>query len=235
MANSATLADLLDRVAAVCDEPTFSADTFVSKSQATQWINDALAKIHYMLADKPDDFFRDEFSIALVAGTSKYALPTDFLRANGVDELRGQKRFRVPRFMSQERNKWQHQAGETIGFGGVSTYEYRVAGSSLFVIPEPGVGELVLFYTPQFTKLEQDADVVDQSVPEGFEEYAVLDAALKFKIKERVDTAETERLRDVVWEQIKDFSGPRDADEPMRVVDVYNRFGRHGVRPKRFR
>lgn len=236
MANSATLLSLLQRVAAVFDEPDFDTDSFVSKAQATQWLNDALARIHYMLANSGSDYFRKEGSITLVSGTSSYDLPSDFHQAVGVDEIRNSKRFRVPRFMSQERNKFEYLGSGTPGYAGLSTYEYRIAGQKLWIIPEPSNGaSLSLWYTPQFTKLSLDADLVDPSVSEGLEEYAVLDAAIKCGIKEDVARQDLIAQREVVWQQVRDYAQPRDVDEPRRYIDVHGRFGRFGVRAHRWR
>lgn len=224
MANTATCATLLTRAAALADMAAFSTTTFVTTSQAEQWVNDALQKIHYKLANSGEDYFRSTADTAMVSGTSTYNLPSDFYKMTGVDYVTGGKSYRMGRFMSQERTLRQDEGPDTSTIPW-SNYDYRVSGTVIEVIPTPGTGTIRVWYIPQFAKIS-GATVVSSAVPEGWEEFAALECAIKALAKEESSNPDLVQQRNELWQLITDFCEPRDRDEPKRLVDVYGRFSR---------
>lgn len=223
MSNSATLQTLLDRVAANCDV-VISATGFGNQAQVIQWLNDGLQEIHYLLANSGEDYFDvTPQLITLVTGTSQYALNADFYKVAGVDLLIGGASYDVPRIMAGERNLYTRSGVAASD----SVFGYRILGNNIHLIPASGTGQMRVNYVPTFAKLAALADVVHQSVPEGWEAYAIATASAKQLAKEESDPSVMLAEAGKVWQQIKSFFEPRDRVEPMRIVDTHGRFTRH--------
>ncbi len=217
MANSATLATLRTRVAANVDR-TFSTTTFVTTAQASQWINDGLSKIHYLMADSGEDYIAGvPATYTLVPGTASYDLPTDFYKVRGVDIVSGGQTFDVHRFMAAERNRRQDENAAGPG------YQYRLVGQTITLIPTPGTGELCVNYVPQFSVVTAN---LHEAVPEGWEDYAVNHASAMCLLKSQEDASFYLGQCAEQWANMKKFCEPRDQLEPLRVVDKSRRWDR---------
>jgi hypothetical protein len=226
MANTATLLSLLQRSAALADMLDFSTTTFVTKIQAAQWVNDELAKIHYLLADAGGEYFKSSEDTDLIAGTSAYALPATFYKTLGMDYIDGSgNRFRMGRYGWQERDKYQEAGGVYSGIGWAE-YEYNIIGSQFELIPTPGSGSVRLYYVPHYTRRTYDSDPVNSAIPEGWEEYAVLGVAAKCLIKEESDASNLLGLQATMWQMMQNSARPRDQGEPKKTIDIYGRFSR---------
>lgn len=227
MANSATAGSILARAAPLADMLPFTTLTFVTHDVALQWANDALSKMHYLVANSGQEYFKSSQDFTLVGGTDQYALPTDIHKPLGCDEITSSgSRYRMGRYGWQERDKYQDALGQSAVAW--SQFEYLVIGQNLELIPVPSSGTVRLYYIPQFVKLVSDSDPVSPIFFEGWEQYAVLSVAINARDKQEVDYSQLAAERDQLWQMFVDFLAPRDAGEPKHVVDVYGRFSRRG-------
>lgn len=219
MSNAATMTSLLTRLQAEVDR-TFSTTSFVTTAQAQQWLNDGLSRIHYLIASSGEDYLTKAASpTTLVAGTSAYALPSDFFKVKGVDLAVGGYTYDVDRYMPQERNRLQSATANGPG------YFYRIQGTNIVLIPTPGAGTLTVNYVPTFTAISGSTHVND-SVPDGWEEYAVNYAAAQCRRKAEEDSSDFDGKAAEWWATMVKFLEPRDQLEPMRIVDKYRRWDR---------
>ena len=211
-------------------------DGHITDNELNIWLNCGMQELHDLLVQAYDEILTvitgtGTGDITLAAGTSSYAIPSDLFKLMGVDFIVGTKPyiFTCPRFMPRERNRYQGPyAGQLIGrlINGILVPEYALRGQYIDVIPQPtssmALGKLRLRYVKQFADLVTDSDIVDASIPNGWEEFAVLNAAVTAMIKQERDPsvvmAERQRLED----RIRDMSTNRDAGEPQRIVDVNN-------------
>jgi hypothetical protein len=197
----------------------FSTTSFVTTAQVQQWINDGLARIWYKIADSGEDYLTKSASaVPFVAGTSAYALPTDFYKAKGVDYVGGDNlKHSLKRYMAAERNR--REGAPSVGWD----YEYRLMSSTINFIPTPGAGSYILNYVPIYTALAP-ADLWPVVIPLGMEDFAVLYAAAQCAGKEQSDTSFWQAKASETWALIERWLEPRDQVEPLRVVDVHRRW-----------
>ena len=192
-----------------------SDDSFITSAEAFRMINQSIKELYDLLIENQGhEYYITTQSISTVAGTSSYALNSAFYQLLGVDATVGSTVFTVRPFMFQERNAYSLGAG----WGGLEPVYYRVEGSNIVFIPAPmAVHSVTVWYIPQFTDLTtgQTFDGIN-----GWEEYVVVDVAMKMLEKEESDTSHLMTRKALLTERIKALASRRDAGSPSRVVDV---------------
>jgi hypothetical protein len=229
VANASTLLSLRTRSRSRSDTVN---DAHITDAEMTTWINLGLAELHDFLVDAYDEILTvvtdSSNDIQIVAGQASYPLPADFYKMMGVDYLFGTRyQFTMTRFMPRERNRYQGPFAPLITgrlIAGVLVPQYRVREQYIDVIPQPsaqmGLGKMRLYYIKQFANLVLDTDYVDPSIPNGWEDYAVLSAAAAALTKQERDPSVLMAERAKIEQRITRAAQDRDAGEPMRVVDV---------------
>ena len=77
---------------------------------------------------------------------------------------------------------------------------------------------VVLWYVPTITKLVNDADLLDGV--NGWEEYIILDSAIKCMVKEESDPSALLAQLQLVKDRIATMSKDRDQGEPQKTTDI---------------
>lgn len=218
MANTSTRIILRDRVRQAAD---LVNSQFVSDAEINTWLDVGLAELHDILVTSFEDYFESQQAINTVAGTSDYALAADFYKEQGVDLTANGLRYVVPRFMNRERNRKQFTAGP------LSDLEYRIIGLNIRLIPTPtSVNAITVYYAPTYTPLATDGTFVSQAIPQGWEELAVLHAAIQCYIKGEDDPSFLLAQKQALSQRIIASAPDRDSGEPARVVNVTRALGR---------
>lgn len=194
--------------------------TFISDSELNSYINSSISELHdIMIQSYGSDYFIDTYEFSTVSGTAEYALPSDFYKLRGVDiKLNGQDWFAIKPFNFNERNRFE-------GFGawsllGIANVRYRLIGNNIRFTPEPtGVVDVKLWYIPLPTELSSDSDTFDQY--NGYQEYIIVDAAIKMLQKEDSDVSVLLTQKTALKRRIEEASQNRDAGSPESVSDVY--------------
>lgn len=188
--------------------------TFVSDSELTRYINQSAARLYGRLADRFEGDFVTSATLATVAGTEAYTIHASFFRLASVPPIATINGRYVPlkRWQPQERaglleptTWWQ---------SGAPVYYRLQASDQISLLPIPdGVYSVQVFYIPGFTALSADGDTFDGR--NGWEEWIVLDAAIKCLLKEESDASALVAERELIWTQdilpqhtAKDPSGP---------------------------
>jgi hypothetical protein len=208
MSLSVTLADLIARVRSLAD---MENSTFVDNAdELTVWINEAYSELYDILVAKGVEYYVTSTSLSLDGSSNTVALPADFYKLVGVDYTLGGRSLPMQKFIFQDRHKYQDNS---------SVIRYRLVGnSSLMFAPTPSAQSVTLWYVPAITKLDDDADTLDGV--NGWEEYIVVDAAMKCLIKEESDISELERRKAFLIKRIEDMAGDRDTGTAERITDV---------------
>lgn len=190
--------------------------TFFTDTEINDEINASLKRLHNKLAQTfEDEYFHGSSTFASVADQKDYALPADFFKLLGVDVKRtsDNRWFSVHKFAFQERNTRNFTAF------GLLDYRYRLRGDNIHLIPEPQTGlTFQIHYIPTFTPLATDGATFDGI--NGWEEWAVIDAAMKMLRAEETDTAELQVDLQRIESEIEAVAANRDAGEPEQVVDL---------------
>lgn len=184
---------------------------------------------NYFVAGTPDLWYQFTTTTSagyiLPDGSSSYklsdALTTApaFFKLLGVDLYTGaavNPWVTLKPFMFQERNQWSAQASAIRRYANM---RYRLFGNYLHLIPQPQSGLVLrVFYVPRLTVPASDSDVLDGV--NGWEEFIVIDAAIKALQKEESDCSVLLAQKAAIIARLEAEAENRDAGSPQRVADV---------------
>lgn len=218
--NTTTLQNLIDRVRQRAD---MEGSTFVTDAEVIGYINVAMAEIHDVLVDRYEDYYVSTQSFTLPADNPG-TLPNAFYKALGVDFDTGGTTYRLRRFSFQERNMFNSPA---VVAGRVTNTLYAIQGNEIKFIPSPTVsGTVTLYYVPEAQQFATDgsddsATIVSKAraVAFGYEEYVVVDAAIKCLQKEESDVQMLMVQKQQLKERIENAASNRDQGEPTAITD----------------
>jgi hypothetical protein len=121
-------------------------------------INDAVFEGWDVIVGKWLDYFTTSGAFPVVAGTTAYAVPTDFYKFRMLEH--GDQRKLKPVSLD-ERGRYYGQSGEPA--------RYMIINRSIHVFPTPSSAEtLALWYVPIKTEMTVDADSLTLDVPIEF-------------------------------------------------------------------
>lgn len=211
-----TLSTLRDRVRQRADME--NATDFITDSELNTYINSSYKELYGMLLHH--DMMRTETNQTITAdGSSSYSLPSDYYATVGVFRQEDEYYHRIPRARAQDRP-----------FAGVAptgdAIEYRTANNAIELLPHPGSGTYIHAYIPLLTELSADSDTMDGV--NGWEEFVVIDAAIKCLMKEESDARHLQIERENLRERIRMEAEARELSGTHFVV---NRRGRRNLDP----
>jgi hypothetical protein len=183
------------------------------------WINEGLQKIWELLVRAyGQDFIEAEYSFNTVAAQTDYTLPSEMLQLYGVDMQIGGVGFSLIPYPRTERNLYKNVLQGTWKM----RPRYRMVGMSpgnLRLLPAPDAAYACkILYAPSFSILVGDTDQVD--LPNGWERYAIVYAAIQALAKEESDTRELRIELDKMEHELELITLRRNADQPHQAVDV---------------
>jgi hypothetical protein len=211
-----TLAQLRSRVRQRADMET---SQFVTDSEINGLINASIAELYDVIAQKyGNDYFAVSTQFTLANGAQSQALPADFYKLLGVDSRLDQNAWQtVNRFEFSERNLRDSQLLRIPA--GNPEFRYKLFGNEIrFDVPMSQSTEIRVWYVPFPVQLVADVDTFDGY--NGWEEYVVVDAAIKCLEKEESDTRDLQLRKQQLETRIESAAGNRDAQNPARIVDT---------------
>ena len=220
--NLTTLQSLVDRVRQRAD---MTGSAFVSDAEVISYINVAMSEIHDVLVTKFEDYYVSSTTYTLPAANPGN-LPDSFYKALGVDLDVGGITYRLKPYSFQERAMY-NSPGMVASM--ITNTLYNIQGSLIKFIPSPTVsGSATLYYVPeaqQFSTSESEymAKTVFDKAPAvayGYEEYVVIDAAIKCLQKEESDVQVLLLQKQQQLLRIEQAAGKRDAGESYAIGDV---------------
>jgi hypothetical protein len=221
----ATTVTLLQLRTSVRQRSDMVNSQFVTDAEVNSYINASCAGLYDLLVQKYGDnyYVQTPYTFATDGINFQFALPADFYKLLGVDlalantsdsfvtiskfEFRDRNRYAVPNFQS---------------FYGVTNLRYRLNGNNLWFTPTPSGGQTIrVWYVPKITYLALDIDTLDGI--SGWEEYVIIDAAIKCMQKEESDCSVLFSQKELIIKRIESAAENRDAGQPPKVVDsMYN-------------
>jgi hypothetical protein len=207
-----TLEDLMTR----CRERADMVDSeFIEDDELITYINASYTELYDILVSKFEDYYTlppDDFTIS---SGNTYDLPSDFYKLRGIDKsLGGSSYMNLRKFNFNERN--QDSTYRTIRR--VPTVSYRIVGDKVYFEPAAqATGDYRLWYIPAVTLLVDESDTVNGV--NGWEEYIVIDTAIKMLSKEESSTSHLETAKESMLRRIDSMAMNRDSDQPERITD----------------
>ena len=211
-----TLAEIKTRSREMADQDN---STFVSNSELLSYINASYAELYDILVSRNEDYYTISTELTVTSGNSSVALPSDFYKLRGVDiQLDSAGNWSaLPKFNFNNRNIRNANVSRLLS--GQFNVSYRIVKDSLNFVPtDSASGTYRLWYIPAYSTLSDDADTVDGV--NGFEEYIVIDVAMKMMAKEESDTSHLERMKQAMLQRIENMAQNRDIDRPECITDT---------------
>ena len=204
-----TLAQLRDEVRQRANME--NADNFITDAEIDRYVNQSICAWRDMLVEnRGQDFFTGTTTLTLT-GATMYALPADFYQILNVSY--------VENGVFTTLTPYNRGDGATYAnAGGTVPLRYRVANNNLFVLPASAQGVLLVTYVPLATTLTLDTDTLE--VFNGWEEWIVLDAAMKALEKESTDTSQLFMRREITERRLMAQAQFNDRGFPESVTDV---------------
>jgi hypothetical protein len=193
---------------------------FIQNDELIAYINSSACELYDLLvAAYGNDYFASTHTFATVANDSSYDLPDDFYKMIGLDYLIGnQDAITLKPYQFNERNKYR-QGTYWNAINGAAGPRYKISTDQIQFMPIPdGAYNMELHYIPACPVLAIDADEFDGV--NGWEEYIIVDAAIKMLQKEESDTSLLEKQKMKLEMRIAAMAENRDAGQSFRVSDV---------------
>lgn len=212
---SVTLGELRTRARQLSDiGQDAGGGSFIDDAEWTRIIDQAYCELYELLAASGLYFFESTATL-VTDGTASVSLPADHYQTIGVDYAYGTVYQSLTRLSVRERNRFS-------GSTGGPAIAYRVVGSKLTLYPTPPtLQSYLLVYVPAPASLVDAAATATVDGVAGWEEYVVVDAAIRAKLREETDASALERRKMDLRARIIESAELREVASPTRVVDVY--------------
>lgn len=194
---------------------------FVTDAELTGYVQDSYKELYDLLVDSVEDYNLSSSTISITSGNSM-PLPTDHYKLRGVDDLTDISNPRtIRKFMFGERNDYLFSERLALG-AEFSDLMYRIEGSTIVILPpDRATRSYKVWYVPLPIVPALDADTIDAI--NGFDEYVVIDAAIKCKIKEESSVTDLNTAKKNIYERILRMRNNRDQNIPEKVTRIRNR------------
>ena len=184
---------------------------FVSDSELLSIINDSAKKLYDILVNSNEDYNTIIVPFTISSGNTS-TLPADCYKVRGIDYQYSGDWIPLKRFQFSERRNYNPRAH-------IIDIKYRLIKDTIYVLPEDRAsGSYRLWYVPELPDLALDADTIDGK--NGFEEYVILDSAIKCLMKEESDTGQLEQALNKALNRVTLMAQERDYGGPDKVADV---------------
>lgn len=192
---------------------------FVKDSELTFMLNQSAAELYDLLLESyGSEYFvqlADEF--LTVTDQKQYDLPSDFYELKAVDMRVGpgnSEWYTLKRFNFNERNRF-----DSGNMAGLVNTRYRIVGNQIMFTPLPDPGTACrIWYSPTSPMLVNDTDTLDAL--NGYDEYIIVDAAIKCMQKEESDVSVLMAQKQALMTRIVRKSQNRDANEAPTISDI---------------
>lgn len=218
---SVTLAQLRTRVRQRAD---MVGSAFVSDAEVDGYLNASADELYDVLVGKFVDQYVAEAALVTGVGLpaplpldltgSTVALPSDFHKLLDVSlQMDGQWRT-LKRYVWREATELRNASAS------LEDTRYQLQGARLKLLPTPPEGlNLNVAYVPTRPQMVEDDDVLEGC--NGWEEYVVVDAAVKCQDKEETDSSALRADKAALLLRIEKAAENREPTQPARVVDVH--------------
>src|SRR5574343_609266 len=151
----------------------------VADTEWNDYLNSGAFELHDILVSADSASLVTIQTINVSSGAEAYALPADFYKIVGVYRVNGGDRYSLAR---TDFHGLGQGANTAYYVGGCS--RYALVGNQIYFSPKPSTADVVqLWYRPTFTPLSNDSNTLDYPVVLGWEQFVILTAVIKAKMK----------------------------------------------------
>jgi hypothetical protein len=195
--------------------------TFVADGELNEYISASYAELHDLLTQSGISFWEGTHTFS-TTGASSYSLPSDFCWPIMVVYKDGTSQAYEVEMVDIERmTRIKNMTDTTYPLG------YRIVNSgtseAIHVYPTGNSGaSITLYYIPCPDDLTDDADVINGV--SGWEEYIVVDAAIKCLEKEESNTGHLMARKQQLLQRIEQMKEKREMHMGRAVIDKDDRY-----------
>lgn len=217
-----TLYDLRERCKARFDANTSS---YISDSEWNVLINEAAEQLHNWIVLSGEDYLVKRHTIALESDVSEYPLPPDMFKAlkvYGKSTTGGTTSYQYWQLRRMMPGEFRPGIPDNSWALASSPFGYMISGQKFLITPNVGTdsnASIELWYTPLYTTLNNDADVVTPSVP-GADEFVVNQVVINARIKEESDVGPLLVVQNELKLRMQEALISRDLGAARTIVDV---------------
>ncbi len=192
------------------------------------WINEGAQKLHDLYVQAyGEDYVEKSAALTTVAGTTDYALPTDFYKLLGVELPVSGEQKSLKRYNRAERNAY---SGQATAASSASLPRYKLSKGVIRLLPAPRsvlVGKF--WYAPLLQVVHGETttnllvDATDSiNFENGAERYIIKYAARIALSRQESDVRDISAELAAEEAALQVLIEERDASEPLSVVDLDN-------------
>lgn len=212
MARLRTLTNLLDDLRKRADIENVT-DRFPD-AELTEYLNQSIARLYSSLDMMDHTYYQTFRVVTTVDNTGSYSLPANFWHMKRVTLTFEGKPYTLRRF-----NPLDTDAIERLGQSNYYPVFYELAEDNIILRPTPaGDYDVTLYYAMAPQRLTTGSDTFDGVA--GFEEWVILNAAIKVRRKNRQDATDLMSDAAEVWSWIESTGHDRDVGQPIQVADL---------------
>lgn len=192
---------------------------FILDSELNQYVNNSIAELYDLLVGAyGNDYYLKKYQFSTDGINSEFALPSDFYKMEGIDlNVNASNFITLKPYMFNERARFQNGSNWSAN-NQAQGPRYHIKASVIDFVPLPSVNNLTMYYIPTCPELVLDADTFDGI--NGWEEYVVVDAAIKMLQKEESDVSVLMAQKQALIKRINDMAENRDMGHSFKVQDV---------------
>lgn len=218
MARTVTLTELRTRVRDRADIE--GATGFLTDARVNEYINSSIAALWDMLLESMGhDFYVTMSTITLLPSVDGlYSLPADFYIMRRVEVLQGEQAFPIRPITMHTLRRYDNDFLAPV-YRALDAPDsgYRLVGTVSATtgvytpqiwLPKNWTGTLRIYYCPHAPVLDAEGDVWDGF--NGWEEWVILDAAIKVAMKQERDPSDLYAARERVELRIRSLANARD-------------------------
>lgn len=211
--STATLAELRTRVRQRAD---MVDSDFVTDAELNTYIQQSYRKLYNLVVTTFSDWYVDDPVEFSITSGNTFTLPATFYKLIAVDFKLNGKWIEVPRFNINERNR--QTAGRFRIFH--PTIKYRLMNNKLRFIPtDDATGDYRYWAVSKPSVPTDDADTIEGE--NGWDEFVVLDSAIKCLNKEETDATMLIMEQQQIKEDILINANSYDEGGSERVEDIH--------------
>lgn len=194
---------------------------FVTDAELNGYIQDSYKELYDLLVEAVEDYGLTSSNVTISSGNTM-PIPATLYKLRGVDDITDTGNPRtVRKFMFGERNDYLFSERMSLG-AEFADVMYRMLGSVIEILPpDRAARPYTLWFVPTPTVPTADSDTID--VINGFDEYIVIDAAIKCKIKSEENHADLDKAKANMLDRVYRMRKNRDQNIPEKVTRIRNR------------
>ncbi len=184
---------------------------FISDDEWNRYLNLSAAELYDLMVATAEDYYTIPATLTVNGTDDTFDLPADCYKLVGIDYRLNSLWTPMEKFMFRDRILYQQPYYDYV--------RYRPMGNNTVMFnPRPPAQDMTLWYVPTCPLMTTDADTFDGI--NGFEEYIIVNSAIKALVKEESDPSALMAELAQIKQRIIDMAPNRDEGMPEKVTDV---------------